>query len=56
LKTNTDHHGQEKQMLWHTSSTPQRLAPRGEAAMRCAGRPGFLAGGERYLNPERWRS
>jgi hypothetical protein len=54
--TNTDHHGQEKQMLWHASITPQWLAPRGEAAIRCAGRPGFLTSDENKYDPERWRS
>jgi hypothetical protein len=30
-------------MLWHTSITPQRHAPRGEVATTCAGQSGFLS-------------
>lgn len=41
-------------MVWPTSNTPQRLAPRGEVAMTCAGRAGFLTGSENDLG--RWRS
>jgi hypothetical protein len=43
-------------MLWHTSIAPQRLTPRGEVAMTCAGRPGFLAVSESNHHRGRWRS
>jgi hypothetical protein len=43
-------------MLWHTSIAPQWLAPRGEFAMTCAGRPGIRAGGDYHRNLGRWRS
>lgn len=44
-------------MLWHTTSiAPQRLMPRGEVAMTCAGRPVYLGGGEKNHDLGRWRS
>jgi hypothetical protein len=43
-------------MSWHTSNEPQRLAPRGEVAMTCAGRPDSLIGSEKYHALGRWRS
>jgi hypothetical protein len=43
-------------MLWQTSIAPQRLAPRGDVAMTCAGRPGYLSEPKQDGNPERWRS
>lgn len=43
-------------MLWHTSISPQRLAPRGEVVMTCAGRPGYLASNETNHRLGRWRS
>ncbi len=43
-------------MLWHTSIASQRLTPRGEVAMTCAGRPGLLSGSEFKHDPGRWRS
>jgi hypothetical protein len=43
-------------MLWHASITPQRLAPRGEAVMTCAGEPGFLDRSTTNQQHQRWRS
>lgn len=43
-------------MLWHTSISPQRLTPCGEAAMTCAGLPGTLAGSTEQHDLGRWRS
>ena len=43
-------------MLWHTSIAPQRLMPRGEVAMTCAGRPGLPAGSKYHHDLGRWRS
>ena len=42
-------------MLWHTSIAAQRLTSRGEVAMTCAGRPGFLTDSENS-DLGRWRS
>ncbi len=43
-------------MLWPSSLAPQRLTPRGQLAVICAGRPGLLAGSEQNLHLGRWRS
>lgn len=43
-------------MLWHTSIAPQRPVSRGEVAVTCAGRAGFLTGSERNHDLGRWRS
>ena len=43
-------------MVWHTSIAVQRLTPRGEVAMTCAGRPGLLTGSADYHDLGRWRS
>jgi hypothetical protein len=42
-------------MLWHASITPQRLTPRGEIAMTCAGQTDLPAGSENH-DLGRWRS
>jgi hypothetical protein len=43
-------------MLWHTSSTPQRHAPRGEVTTACAGQSGYPTEAEQNGNRKRWRS
>jgi len=43
-------------MLWHTSIAAQWLMPRGEVAMACAGRAGFLTGSKDNHDLGRWRS
>jgi hypothetical protein len=40
-------------MLWRNPIAAQRLTPRGEVAMTCAGEPGFS---ENNLDLGRWRS
>jgi hypothetical protein len=42
-------------MLWHTSIAPQRLAPRGEIAMTCAGQTGLPVGSAKNHELGRWR-
>jgi hypothetical protein len=56
ISTKTNRPGQETDMLWHTSIAARRLTPRGEVAMTCAGRPGFLTGSEYNHDLGRWRS
>jgi hypothetical protein len=43
-------------MLWHPSIEAQRPTPRGEVAMTCAGRPGYLISSEKHHILGRWRS
>lgn len=57
LGTSQPSTGKEDQiMLWPSSLAPQRLTPRGQLAVICAGRPGLLAGSEQNLHLGRWRS
>ena len=43
-------------MLWQPSIEAQRPTPRGEVAVSCAGRPGYLTGNEKNHDLGRWRS
>jgi hypothetical protein len=43
-------------MLWQPSIEAQRPTPRGEVAVTCAGRPGYLTASEKNHDLGRWRS